>query len=59
MTITGKSPKLNYLFWGVGGGGRGEGVEKSEGYQRLSLDPIDLSPFGHLMKFTQRSFPLY
>ena len=26
---------------------------------RLSLDPIDLSPFGHLMKFTQRSFPLY
>ena len=26
---------------------------------RISLDPIDLSPFGHLMKFTQRSFPLY
>ena len=25
----------------------------------LSLDPIDRSPFGHLMKFTQRSFPLY
>ena len=25
----------------------------------LSLDPIDLSPFGHLMKFRQRSFPLY
>ena len=26
--------------------------------RRLSLDPIDRSPFGHLMKFTQRSFPL-
>ena len=25
----------------------------------LSLDPIDRSPFGHLMKFTQRSLPLY
>ena len=27
--------------------------------KRLSLDPIDLSPFEYLMKFTQRSFPLY
>ena len=26
---------------------------------RLSLDPIDRSPFGHLVKFTQRSFLLY
>ena len=26
---------------------------------RLSLDPIDRNPFGHLMKFTQRSFPRY
>ena len=26
---------------------------------RLSLDPIDRSPFGHVMKFTQRSFPRY
>ena len=26
---------------------------------RLSLDPIDRSPFRHLMKFTQHSFPLY
>ena len=26
---------------------------------RLSLDPIDRCPFGHLMKFTQRWFPLY
>ena len=26
---------------------------------RLSLDPIDPSPFGSLMKFTQRSFSLY
>ena len=25
----------------------------------IALDPIDLSPFGHLMKFTQRSFPLH
>ena len=25
----------------------------------LSLDPIDRSLFGHLMKFTQRSVPLY
>ena len=25
----------------------------------IALDPIDRSPFGHLMKFTQRSFPLY
>ena len=24
---------------------------------RLSLDPIHRNPFGHLMKFTQRSFP--
>ena len=28
-------------------------------FWRLSLDPTDLSPFGHLMKFTQRSFLLY
>ena len=26
---------------------------------RLSLDPIDGSPFGHIMKFTQSSFPFY
>ena len=26
---------------------------------RLSLYPIDRSPFRHLMKFTQRSFSLY
>ena len=26
--------------------------------KRLSLDPIDRGPIGHLMKFTQRSFPL-
>ena len=26
--------------------------------KRLSLDPIDGGPIGHLMKFTQRSFPL-
>ena len=26
---------------------------------RLSLDPIDCSPFRHFMKFTQRSFSLY
>ena len=26
---------------------------------RLSLDPIDRSPFGHLMKLTQRCFPLF
>ena len=25
----------------------------------ISLDPIHRSPFGHLMKFTQRSFPRY
>ena len=25
----------------------------------IALDPIDRSPFGHLMKFTQRSFPLH
>ena len=25
----------------------------------LSLDPIDRSPFRHLIKFTQRSFLLY
>ena len=25
----------------------------------LSLDPMDRSPFGHLMKFTQRGFPVY
>ena len=28
-------------------------------FQEVILDPIDRSPFGHLMKFTQRSFPLY
>ena len=27
--------------------------------KRLSLDPIDHSPLGHPMKFTQRSFPFY
>jgi len=26
---------------------------------RLSLDPIDRSPFRHFMKFTQHSFSLY
>ena len=26
---------------------------------RLSLDPIDGSPFGHIMKFRQSSFPFY
>ena len=26
---------------------------------RLLLDPIDLSPFGHLIKFTQCCFPVY
>ena len=26
---------------------------------RLSLDPIDGSPFGHIMKFTQGSLPFY
>ena len=26
---------------------------------RLSLDPIDGSPFGHIKKFTQISFPFY
>ena len=26
---------------------------------RLSLDPIDGSPFGHIKKFTQSSFPFY
>ena len=26
---------------------------------RLSLDPIDSSSFGHVMTFTQSSFPLY
>ena len=25
----------------------------------IALGPIDLSPFGHLLKFTQRSFPLH
>ena len=24
-----------------------------------SLDPIDRSPLGHLIKFTNRSFPFY
>ena len=37
MTITGKSPKLNFLFLGGGGGGGGRGGalggKKVEGYQ--------------------------
>lgn len=35
MTITGKSPKLNFLFFGGGGGeeGRALGGKKVEGYQ--------------------------
>ena len=40
---------------GVGGGGGSLGGSAV----RLSLDPIDRSPLGHLIKFTQRSFPLY
>ena len=39
---------------GVGGGGSLGGSAI-----RLSLDPIDRSPLGHLIKFTQRSFPPY
>ena len=33
------------------------GLPKNRKY--IALDPIDLSPFGNLMKFTQRSFPLH
>ena len=35
-------------------------LRRNQSVNRLSLDPIaDRSPFGHLMKFTQRSFLLY